>query len=112
MGVDVVFKAFSVCAASQGCMNNITFGDGETGYYETVAGGAGAGPHWRGRSGIHTHMTNTRITDPEILERRYPVILRRFHLRAALDVTRFKMTRCGGSRYSPVWLHSETVYNI
>ena len=47
-----------------------------------MAGGAGAGPHWRGRSGIHTHMTNTRITDPEILERRYPVVLRRFHLRA------------------------------
>lgn len=43
------------------------------GYYETIAGGAGAGPHWHGRSGVHTHMTNTRITDPEILERRYPV---------------------------------------
>ncbi|KFM64567.1 5-oxoprolinase, partial [Stegodyphus mimosarum] len=61
-------------------MNNITFGDETVGYYETVAGGAGAGPHWHGRSGIHTHMTNTRITDPEILERRYPVILESFHL--------------------------------
>uniref|UniRef100_T1J869 5-oxoprolinase n=1 Tax=Strigamia maritima TaxID=126957 RepID=T1J869_STRMM len=78
--VDVVFKAFSVCAASQGCMNNITFGDEDTGYYETVAGGAGAGPHWHGRSGVHTHMTNTRITDPEILERRYPVIIKQFQL--------------------------------
>ncbi|XP_042148040.1 5-oxoprolinase isoform X2 [Ixodes scapularis] len=67
--VDVVFKAFGTCAASQGCMNNITFGDDSLGYYETVAGGAGAGPDWHGRSGVHTHMTNTRITDPEILER-------------------------------------------
>ncbi|KAM4704893.1 5-oxoprolinase [Rhinophrynus dorsalis] len=78
--VDVIFKAFQVCAASQGCMNNITFGNQKTGYYETVAGGAGAGPHWHGRSGIHTHMTNTRITDPEILEKRYPVVLKRFEL--------------------------------
>ncbi|KAG8200496.1 hypothetical protein JTE90_000574 [Oedothorax gibbosus] len=78
--VDVIFKAFKACAASQGCMNNITFGDENVGYYETVAGGAGAGPHWHGRSGVHTHMTNTRITDPEILERRYPVILEKFHL--------------------------------
>ena len=54
-------------------MNNLTFGDRHMGYYETIAGGAGAGPHWHGRSGVHTHMTNTRITDPEILERRYPV---------------------------------------
>ncbi|KAF8783126.1 5-oxoprolinase like protein [Argiope bruennichi] len=78
--VDVIFKAFKTCAASQGCMNNITFGDERVGYYETVAGGAGAGPYWHGRSGVHTHMTNTRITDPEILERRYPVILEKFHL--------------------------------
>lgn len=62
-------------------MNNLTFGDKEFGYYETIAGGAGAGPTWEGRSGIHTHMTNTRITDPEILERRYPVLLREFSLR-------------------------------
>ncbi|XP_063777232.1 5-oxoprolinase isoform X1 [Pseudophryne corroboree] len=79
--VDVIFKAFEVCAASQGCMNNITFGNQNTSYYETVAGGAGAGPHWHGRSGIHTHMTNTRITDPEILEKRYPVVLKSFQLR-------------------------------
>ncbi|MPC31542.1 5-oxoprolinase [Portunus trituberculatus] len=78
--VDVILKAFGACAASQGCMNNITFGDDTVGYYETVAGGAGAGPDWHGRSGIHVHMTNTRITDPEILERRYPVFLNRFTL--------------------------------
>lgn len=80
--VDVVLKAFKACAASQGCMNNLTFGDDRFGYYETIAGGAGAGPTWEGRSGVHTHCTNTRITDPEILERRYPVLLRRFGLRA------------------------------
>ncbi|KAI9020814.1 Hydantoinase B/oxoprolinase-domain-containing protein [Phycomyces nitens] len=90
--VDVVLKAFEACAASQGCCNNLTFGKGgkneETGkttsgwgYYETIAGGSGAGPGWEGQSGVHTHMTNTRITDPEILERRYPVILREFSLR-------------------------------
>ena len=77
---DVILKAFKACAASQGCMNNLTFGDETMGYYETIAGGAGAGPHWNGRSGVHTHMTNTRITDPEILERRYPVLLKEFSL--------------------------------
>uniref|UniRef100_A0A673XIX5 5-oxoprolinase, ATP-hydrolysing n=1 Tax=Salmo trutta TaxID=8032 RepID=A0A673XIX5_SALTR len=79
--VDVIFRAFEVCAASQGCMNNVTFGNEGSGYYETVAGGAGAGPGWTGRSGVHSHMTNTRITDPEILEKRYPVVLEHFSLR-------------------------------
>jgi 5-oxoprolinase (ATP-hydrolysing) len=60
--VDVIFKALAVCGASQGCMNNVTFGNEKGGYYETVGGGAGAGPAWNGRHGIHTHMTNTRIT--------------------------------------------------
>uniref|UniRef100_A0A1I8GUT3 Hydantoinase_A domain-containing protein n=1 Tax=Macrostomum lignano TaxID=282301 RepID=A0A1I8GUT3_9PLAT len=78
--VDVILGAFSACAASQGCMNNVTFGDDSVGYYETVAGGSGAGPSWHGRSGVHTHMTNTRITDVEILERRYPVIVDHFSL--------------------------------
>jgi 5-oxoprolinase (ATP-hydrolysing) len=62
-------------------MNNITFGNEKVGYYETVGGGAGAGPTWHGRSGIHTHMTNTRITDAEIKETRYPIILNKFTLR-------------------------------
>ena len=90
--VDVVLAAFGACASSSGCMNNLTFGadasanaaggtTGGWGYYETIAGGAGAGPGWAGTSGVHTHMTNTRITDPEVLERRYPVVLRAFHLR-------------------------------
>ena len=78
---DVVLRAFGVAAASQGCMNNFTFGNDRFGYYETIGGGAGAGPTWHGQTGVHTHMTNTRITDPEILERRYPVLLRRFSVR-------------------------------
>ena len=78
---DVILKAFDACAASQGCMNNLTFGNEGFGYYETIGGGAGAGPTWHGQSGVHTHMTNTRITDPEILERRYPVLLREFSIR-------------------------------
>lgn len=79
--VDTVLKAFRVCAASQGCMNNVTIGDDSWGYYETVAGGDGAGPTWNGTGGVHSHMTNTRITDPEIFELRYPMILQRFCLR-------------------------------
>ena len=71
----------TIVSSYQGCMNNTTFGDSTVAYYETVAGGAGAGPSWHGRSGVHTHMTNTRITDPEVLERRFPVILERFMLR-------------------------------
>jgi 5-oxoprolinase (ATP-hydrolysing) len=66
-------------------MNNFCFGsddaDKQFGYYETICGGSGAGPFGHGTSGVHTNMTNTRITDPEILERRYPVILRQFSLR-------------------------------
>lgn len=123
--VDVIFKAFDYVAASQGCMNNLTFGRNSVvlsdncvtlaqtqliddqvnsassshrkpcsrtaqlnfenkvsfGYYETVGGGAGAGKNFNGASAVHTHMTNTRITDPEILESRYPVILREFSIR-------------------------------
>lgn len=89
---DVVLKAFNACAASQGCCNNLTFGTGGKdpmtgehidgfGCYETIAGGAGAGPSWKGTSGVHCHMTNTRITDPEVFEKRYPCILRQFGLR-------------------------------
>lgn len=80
--VDVLLGAFGAAAASQGTMNNVTFGNDSFGYYETIAGGAGAGPSFAGADGVHTHMTNTRITDPEVLEARYPVRLRRFELRA------------------------------
>ena len=78
---DVIFRAFHAGAASQGCTNNFTFGNHRFGYYETIGGGSGAGDSWHGTSGVHTHMTNTRITDPEILERRFPVMLREFSLR-------------------------------
>jgi len=79
---DTLLKAFGLAAASQGTMNNFLLGNARFGYYETLGGGSGAGPGFEGRSGVHQHMTNTRITDPEELERRYPVRLRRFSLRA------------------------------
>lgn len=90
--VDLIFKAFRAAAASQGTCNNLTFGYGGTdpttgvvtkgfGYYETIAGGSGAGADWDGESGVHTHITNTRISDPETFERRYPVILHEFSIR-------------------------------
>jgi 5-oxoprolinase (ATP-hydrolysing) len=79
--VDVLLGAFGRLAASQGTMNNLTFGNERLGYYETLAGGAGAGPDRPGASAVHTHMTNTRITDPEILEARYPVRLLEFSVR-------------------------------
>jgi len=79
--VDVLLGALGKVAASQGTMNNVAFGDETFGYYETIGGGAGAGEGFDGASGIHTHMTNTRVTDAEILEGRYPVRLIRFALR-------------------------------
>jgi N-methylhydantoinase B/oxoprolinase/acetone carboxylase alpha subunit len=79
--VDVLLGALGIAAASQGTMNNLTFGDETFGYYETICGGAGAAENYHGASGVHTHMTNTRITDPEILETRHPVRLLRFSLR-------------------------------
>ncbi|XP_054803487.1 5-oxoprolinase 1-like [Prosopis cineraria] len=78
---DVILTAFQACACSQGCMNNLTFGDDTFGYYETIGGGAGAGPTWDGPSGVQVHMTNTQITDLEILEQRYAVVLHKFGIR-------------------------------
>ncbi|KAL1963413.1 hypothetical protein VTN77DRAFT_8429 [Rasamsonia byssochlamydoides] len=90
--IDVILKAFRIAGASQGTCNNLTFGYGGKdpktgkvtkgfGYYETIAGGAGAGANWEGQSGVHTGSTNTRMTDPETLEKRYPVLLREFSIR-------------------------------
>jgi len=79
--VDVLLGALNRAAASQGTMNNVSFGQQNFGYYETIAGGAGAGPDFPGASGVHTHMTNTRITDPEIIEQRFPVRIREFSIR-------------------------------
>ncbi|MEM0970755.1 MAG: hydantoinase B/oxoprolinase family protein, partial [Verrucomicrobiota bacterium] len=79
--VDTLLSLFGLCAESQGTMNNLLFGNESFGYYETIGGGSGAGPSFPGTSGRHCHMTNTAITDPEILEHRYPVRLREFSLR-------------------------------
>ena len=79
---DALLGAMGALAACQGTMNNFTFGDAEHQYYETICGGAGAGPGWDGESAVHTHMTNTRLTDPEVLEFRYPVLLERFRIRS------------------------------
>jgi 5-oxoprolinase (ATP-hydrolysing) len=80
--VDTLLKALGLAACSQGTMNNVLFGSERFGFYETVCGGAGAGRDFDGESAVHTHMTNTRITDPEIVEHRYPVRVRRFAVRA------------------------------
>ena len=77
----MILKCFKACAASQGCMNNFLFGNEKMAYYETIGGGSGAGPYWHGRSAVQVHMTNTRITDPEILERNFPVFLVEFSVR-------------------------------
>jgi 5-oxoprolinase (ATP-hydrolysing) len=70
-----------VLAASQGTMNNLAFGNHWYQYYETICGGAGAGPGFDGASAVHTHMTNSRLTDPEVLELRYPVLIEGFQIR-------------------------------
>jgi 5-oxoprolinase (ATP-hydrolysing) len=78
---DALYGALKVQAASQGTMNNFTFGNGTHQYYETICGGSGAGPDHDGTSAVHTHMTNTRLTDPEILETRFPVLVEEFAIR-------------------------------
>jgi len=78
---DALFGALGAMAAAQGTMNNLTFGNERYQYYETIAGGSGAGPDFDGASVVQTHMTNSRLTDPEILETRFPVLLERFAIR-------------------------------
>src|SRR3712207_6073562 len=78
---DCLFAACRALAPSQGTMNNFTFGDARRQYYETIAGGAGAGPDFDGASAVQTHMTNSRLTDPEVLESRFPVRPERFAIR-------------------------------
>ena len=80
--VDTLFAALGVMAASQGTMNNVTWGNAQFQYYETLCGGAGATPEQKGTSAVHTHMTNSRLTDPEILEQRFPVLLEEFSIRS------------------------------
>ena len=78
---DCLYGALGVMAASQGTMNNFTFGDDEHQYYETISGGSGAGPDFNGTDAVQTHMTNSRLTDPEVLEWRFPVRLESFRIR-------------------------------
>jgi 5-oxoprolinase (ATP-hydrolysing) len=78
---DALYGALGVLAAAQGTMNNFTFGNDRYQYYETIAGGAGAGPDFDGASAVQTHMTNSRLTDPEVLEWRFPVRLESFAIR-------------------------------
>lgn len=79
--VDVLFEALGLQSNGQGTMNNFLFGNDRFGFYETIGGGGGAGPGWDGRSGCHVHMSNTAITDVEVLEQRYPVRVREFGIR-------------------------------
>ncbi|MDB5975635.1 MAG: hypothetical protein JWR07_2395, partial [Nevskia sp.] len=79
--VDALYGALGVMAAAQGTMNNFTFGDARRQYYETICGGSGAGPDFDGASAVQTHMTNSRLTDPEVLEARFPVLLESFAVR-------------------------------
>jgi 5-oxoprolinase (ATP-hydrolysing) len=76
-----LFGALNAMAGAQGTMNNLTFGNLKYQYYETICSGSPAGPSWHGTPGVHTHMTNSRLTDPEILELRFPVVLEDFHIR-------------------------------
>src|SRR5919197_6164518 len=79
-----LFGALGALAAAQGTMNNLNFGNAKYQYYETICSGSPAGPGFPGTDAVHTHMTNTRLTDPEVLEFRYPVLLEDFHIRAGL----------------------------
>jgi 5-oxoprolinase (ATP-hydrolysing) len=78
---DTLFGALGALAAAQGTMNNLNFGNARYQYYETICSGSPAGPGFPGTDAVHTHMTNTRLTDPEVLELRYPVLLEDFHIR-------------------------------
>ena len=76
-----LFAALGALGTAQGTMNNLTFGNERHQYYETICSGAPAGPGFDGADAVHTHMTNSRLTDPEILELRFPVVLEDFHIR-------------------------------
>lgn len=93
--VDCIFGALGTVAASQGTMNNLLMGNERFGYYETICGGAGAGPGFDGADAVHTNMTNTRLTDPEVLESRVPVRLIRFAIRGGSGGTGRFRGGCG-----------------
>ncbi|NEO03615.1 MAG: hydantoinase B/oxoprolinase family protein, partial [Moorea sp. SIO3I7] len=91
---DALYGALGVMAASQSTMNNFTFGNERYQYYETICGGSGAGVDFDGTDAVHTHMTNSRLTDPEVLEWRFPVLLERFGIRPDSGG---KGVHCGGN---------------
>jgi 5-oxoprolinase (ATP-hydrolysing) len=91
---DALYGALGIMAAAQGTMNNFTFGNARHQYYETICGGSGAGPDFDGTDAVHTHMTNSRLTDPEVLEWRFPVLLEAFSIRAGSGG---KGRHCGGN---------------
>jgi 5-oxoprolinase (ATP-hydrolysing) len=96
--VDALFLALGVMAGSQGTMNNFTFGNTEFQYYETICGGSGAGNGFGGTDAVHTHMTNSRITDPEVLEWRFPVLLEEFSIRQGSGGRGEYAGGCGATR--------------
>jgi 5-oxoprolinase (ATP-hydrolysing) len=96
--VDTLLGALRVAAASQGTMNNLTFGDDTFGYYETICGGSGATPDADGADAVHTHMTNTRLTDVEVIERRYPVRIHRFAIRRGSGGVGVQVSACSDVR--------------
>ena len=91
---DTLYGALGVMAASQGTMNNFFYGNSAYQYYETLCGGSGAGSDFDGTDAVHTHMTNSRLTDPEVLEWRYPVLLESFEIRQGSGGLG---ERCGGN---------------
>ena len=103
---DTLYGALGVMAAAQGTMNNFFYGNATYQYYETLCGGSGAGPDFDGVDAVHTHMTNSRLTDPEVLEWRYPVLLESFEIRVGRH-TNARNTRKQGQS-SIVNRHSRT----
>jgi len=92
--VDALYGALGVLAASQGTMNNFSFGNGDYQYYETICGGTGAGAGFSGCDAVQSHMTNSRMTDPEVLEWRFPVLLEEFSIRSGSGG---RGLHCGGN---------------
>ena len=97
--VDTLMGALGIMAGSQGTNNNFTFGNADFQYYETLCGGAGASAQGPGASAVHTHMTNSRLTDPEILEQRFPVVLDHFQIRAGSGGSGQFSGGCGVERH-------------
>ncbi len=95
---NALFAALGSMAAGQGTMNNLLFGDAERQYYETICGGAGAGPDFDGADAVQSHMTNTRMTDPEVLELRYPLRVERFSIRRGSGGDGARRGGCGAVR--------------